>query len=310
MMSVDKQYVTFANSILSYLDNGAIGVPYEKRRPLALTLTCYVEDKRSRLRMFSSFVAAFRQKKEYIHPIQQLMKSLTKEQLDTFMADYSPTKINAIDLCYFLLLYHDFGKLKTEEKLPIGSRLYGVLQNLGCDKLQRNTLYADVLRNLLLEGWHGFKKFLLWVANGPHYLWKKEEKVTVATILGDKFTLSNDINPLYFTLTYARKSKVGSDIVTAIEKLKILPLTRYDVLDDDFGDEYNKLTTKDRKKKHFLLKRTGTSHTSKKYPIIYDEISTRKYIVGETYKCQLAHYGNDWYLLAPAIILNPDNINL
>lgn len=302
MMPVDKQYVAFANSILSYLGNGTFDIPFDKRKPLALTLACYVEDKRSRLRLFSSFVAALRQKKERIHPIEKVLKPLSKEQLDASMADYSPTKINAIDLCYILFLYHDFGKLKTEEKLALGTRLCSVLHNLGSDKLQRNNIYADECRNLLLEGWYGFKKFLHWIVNGRHYLWQEKEEVSVATILGTDFTLSNGINPLYFTLTYARKSKVGSDIVSNIVKLKILPSVRYDVLDDDVGDEVNKSIKKDRKKKRFQLKRTGKSHTSKKYDVSYDEISKRNYIVGETYKFRLASYGKDWYLLTPPII--------
>lgn len=298
MMPVDRQYLAFANSLLSYLDNGTLGVPFDKRKPLALTLACYVEDKRSRLRLFASFVASLRQKREYLHPIEQLIPSLPIEQLDALMGDYSPTKINAIDLCYFLLSCHDFSKLKTEEKLALGSRLFNVLRNLGSDKLQRNSIYADDRRRLLLEGWSGFKKFLHWLVNGPHYLWQEEAKSTIATILSDSFTLSKGVSPQYFTLTFARKSKLGSDIVSDIEKLKVLPSALYDVLDDDYGDELGKLTRKDRKKKRFQLKRTGTSHTSKEYPIVYDDISTRKYIVGETYRCQLAHYGNGWYLLS------------
>lgn len=300
VMPVDKQYIQFANSILSYLENGTIGIPRDKRKSLALSVACYVEDKRSHLRLFASFVAAFRQKKEHFHPIELLINSTPNEdQKKSFMADYSPTKINAIDLAYLLMLHSDWADKDVDFIMSQGTRLGLSLRNLGCEKLQCNSVYADERRNLLLDGWQGLKHFLYWLVNGNHYLSRNEKQESIATILSDNFTMWGGVNPLYFTLTFARKSKVGDDIVSNIEKLKVLPPTRYDVLDDDYGDEFNKLTKKNRKKKRFLLKRTGTSHTSKQYPVLYDEISTRKYIVGETYICQLANYGKYWYLLTP-----------
>lgn len=304
MMPVDQQYLLFAKSILSYLDNGTIDIPYEKRKSLALSLACYIEDKRSHLRLFSTLVATLRQKKKYFHPVELLTnKPITNGKKEALMADYSTTKINALDLSYLLLLHSDRNTKDIDFFVSQGIRLCLALHNMGCGKLKGNSLYADERRSLLLNGWRGLKRFLLWIANGPHYLSHQEGEASIATILSDGYTQWDSINPLYFTLTFARKTKVGDDIVNNVEGLKVMPLTQYDVLGDDVVDKTKtgKRSNTQHNRHTFLLKRTGSSHTSKRYPVVYDEISTRKYVVGATYTCQLANYGENWFLLTPPV---------
>jgi len=101
MMPVDEQYLAFANGIAQYLGNPLLRIPKEKRNPLAWRLAAYVEDKRSGLRLFSTFVALTRKGKK-LHPIENLLaEDVGKEKMAGFMADYSPKSINANDLCYF-----------------------------------------------------------------------------------------------------------------------------------------------------------------------------------------------------------------
>lgn len=295
MMPADRQYVAFANGIVEYLASPLLRIYREKRKHLALRLASYVEDKRSGLCLFTTFVALTRKEKKF-HPVADLLaEQVCDEDIEVFMADYNPKSVNAIDLCYFLFFTYNDKNISPAELFTQGTRICKALKNMGCAKWPENELYVEDTRKLLLSGeWRGLKHFLLWVACGRHYLSPQGQAESLSTIISSEFKAWGGVNPLAFALTFVRKSRLGNETVKSIESVKVIKPTEYDVIDDDYAEG----ESVGRKNKRFVLKRTGSGHNSTQYAIRNDEVSTTKYAVGEICTCQLVRYGDEWHIVA------------
>lgn len=287
MLPSDIQYLSFANAILSFLEKQSVTLSRVRRQALALTMAGYVEDKRSNLCLFTSLVAASRRTFGIAHPVESLFAvEVSDEKMEEYMSGYNPNKLNAIDLSY-LLLSNGYGRGETPDFVIGQSRHFvAALRKMGCEQLPANPLYAEGRRVLIAQNdWRGFKRFLLWLHNGRHYL--SSSSYDLETLLSADASWRG-VNPIYWALTFARKLRIDDGVVENIKGLKILPKASYEVV-----------TPSGHPLGSFLFRAIEGRHTT--YEIAYDEISTGRYTQGEVYSCRLVRFARRWYLLTPPV---------
>lgn len=281
MQSEDFKYVEFANRLVAALAKQFKGISLSIHKQLSLLLTCYIEDKRSRLGQFHYLVTSYSPSK---HPIETLLQDkVAEDTMTTLMRDYDAKSLNAIDIAYILLANGLTKKKDIDTLVEYGKTLIEKLQKMRYDRLTPNRMYFGQRRDLLeTGGWKGLKQFLLWIANSKNVFIPNSEPVNDVSALLTPQPADAPVSPLQFTLEFEKRTRVATSVIRMLERLAVQPKKEYTVV-----GAYRKVI-------HFK------DDNGELFKTVVDKVSQGTYVKGERYSCQLAKYDNKewWYHLS------------
>lgn len=284
VLSCDKLYVNFANTLEDILSNPKIGVPLVKRKDLSLMLATYIEDKQTRLGLFSFWVEMGY--KNLVHPLQAFFPDKNDiDKIKTYMANYDPKKANVVDLMYFLQ-HNDNGKLHSLSSVEIRARiLLKEMENKGYDQLPSNSFYATNLLNTLQSGGlKGLKRLMTWMAQRiKSYSYNSFQVPCAEHLFCNNPDFAN--KPLLSLVLQLSKRLKAKNVVTRnIEKILSVSATNYEVVGCY-------------KKAIHLRGIDGNKH------IVYlDDISGNHFVEGEHYLCKIVEMEEGkWFMVEPPL---------
>lgn len=284
-LSDDKLYVNFANSLMKTLESPRMSIPLVKRKRLALSLTSYIEDKRTRLGAFAYFVEM--RYKSLLHPVQAFFpESSDIDKIKEYMADYDAKNVNVIDLMYFLQ-NNDNGKPHSLNSVRLRAQLlFEELEKLGYAQLPSNTFYTTNLGNMLQDNapWKGLKRLIAWLVQRLEFYSFGTFQSPVPQHVFCRYPESSGRGPLSLALQLSKRLKARIAITRKIEYMLNATATGYEVVGC-----YRKAI--------HLMDANGKKH------IVYlDEISGNSFAEGEHYECKLVELEKDkWYMVEPPL---------
>lgn len=170
---VDREYIAFADSVYDIVEELCPMILKSMRIELAVAITSYLEDKQSRLNLFSSFVAMFRRETGTSHPFEaQFGDVVSPELISAYASDhYDDDSVNSIDLAYLLALRSQLPACAAHLHFEVAEQLMERLTTLGYKRLPSNDDYFETLCDMVeLNGYKGLINISLWLLEKSWFL--------------------------------------------------------------------------------------------------------------------------------------------
>lgn len=284
VLSVDKLYVHFANLVMAAAAEGTLCISPAGRRRLALSLTAYLEDKRTRLGLFDYFVQM--RYKGCLHPLQQFFPAAADAvKLQTYMNGYDAKNVNITDIMY-LLRAGDSGKSRSLDRIYAGAvYLFDTIRKSDYEQLPANKFYLANLNNLLSDNpLKGLKRLLTEMAHRLNVCSGGLFPIPDARHVFCRHSPTSPVEPLSFALQLAERMRAKAAAVRTIRAMLAAPVGEYEV-----AGCYRKAV-------HFR------GADGEKRIVYLDDISAGDYQEGERYLCRLVEAEKDkWYMVEPPV---------
>lgn len=299
----DKEYVVFANRICNILEREFLTIPDFLYKPLAIALTCYVEDKQSGLGLFASYVAMVRRENGARHPfVSSFGDIVPMKNFEKYIDEYSDEKMNIIDIVYLLAQNISEYTDKADNHVKKAKRLLELMVSEGYNNLPSNREYFDDLCNLVKHnGWQGLKTFLLWVIDKSYFLssvtspiavqMQGEDVKKIYNLKGNEYAhackldLATEkrvyglgVRPATLIEEFAIRARLDAEVVQPLKEIEVVSHSFYEIQSVSKGS----ITI------HGML---GT------YTVCIEPDDHTQYVVGHCIHCKLVKYGEMWHFL-------------
>lgn len=311
MNDVDKQYLSFANTVYDILERYFSTIPSFTRKMVALGIANYIEDKQSNLGLFPSFVEMMRREKNSPHPFEAFFGDVVPiEKMQRYIDAYDDDKVNIIDLAYLLAQNSTEFADQADNHFKDAEVLLQILEANGYKNLPSNDEYFDDLCDLIeLNGWQGLKTFLLWFVGKSYFISPmtassavENEAEHVTKLYGpsckdfvqvcrihfafNKGLYTIGVRPVTFAEEFSHRAELDAKVVRYLMDLEVMEPLMYEIQSVSKGS----LTARCISGETFTISIESDDHTH--------------YTTGYSFACQLAEYGDTWHFFAPPRILH------
>lgn len=312
MNDIDKQYLSFANTVYDILERHFHTIPSLTRKMVAIAIASYIEDQQSNLGLFSSYVSMTRRESENKHPFAASFGDVVPiERMQKYIDEYADDKVNIIDVAYLLAQNSTEFADQADRHFKDAELLLQILEANGYKSLPSNDEYFDDLCDLVeLNGWQGLKTFLLWLFDKGYFLSPMTatlamEDSTVEEVQKTYGTSSKNlvqackihnvfnkglyrigIRSVTFAEEFARRAELDAKVIKQLGEVEVIEPMMYKIQ----SVSSNKLT---------LLDMTG-----EKFEVSIDKGDRNAYSKNYTVCCKLVKYGDTWHSILPPRILH------
>lgn len=312
MNDVDKQYLSFANTVYDILERHFATIPSFTRKMVAIAITSYIEDKQSNLGLFPSYVAMIRRENGAEHPFVSSFGDVVPiERMRKYINDYADDKINTIDVAYLLATNSTEFADEADNHFKDAEHLLQMLEANGYKSLPSNDEYFDDLCDLVeLNGWQGLKTFLLWLMDKSYFLspmtaalaldesvveevqktygTSSKNLVQACKIHGvfNKGLYKVGVRPVTFAEDFARRAELDANVIKQLGEVEVIEPMMYGI----------ESVSKDK----LIL----TDMAGEKYTVSIDKDDRNNYSKNYSVGCKLVKYGDMWHSILPPRILH------